>query len=179
MAKLSVPLLIFFFLLSCIPSQAALPLQTPIQKDHSTSQYIITAYLKTPLKLTKLVLDLGATYSWVNCDDYISSTYHHVDCNSSIANSLSTYGCDGICDGPPGPNCRNYTFLFFPENPIKPVDYKKVNGLNAALVDYLALPNTQGSLTSINNFIFSCAKRPSKRQSRRTIQPANISSLHT
>jgi len=105
-----------------------------------------------------LVLDLGATYSWVNCDDYISSTYHHVDCNSSIANSLSTYGCDGICDGPPGPNCRNYTFLFFPENPIKPVDYKKVNGLNAALVDYLALPNTQGSLTSINNFIFSCAR---------------------
>ncbi|KAL9344987.1 hypothetical protein Peur_062662 [Populus x canadensis] len=162
MAKLAVPLLIFFFLLSCIPSQAApplqTPLQTPIQKDHSTSQYIITAYLKTPLMTTKLLLDLGATYSWVNCDDYISSTYQHVPCNSSIANSLGSYGCVDICDGPPGPNCANNSFLFLPDNPIKPVDYKKVNGLNDALVDYLALLNNLGSLSSIDNFIFSCAR---------------------
>ncbi|KAJ6696981.1 hypothetical protein OIU85_003352 [Salix viminalis] len=158
MAKLAVPLLILFFLLSFIPSQAALPLHTPIQKDHSTGQYIISAYLKTPLKLTKLVLDLGATYSWVNCDDYISSTYQHIPCNSSIANSLSAYACMDTCEDPPGPNCGNNSFSFLLDNPIKAVDYRKVNGINAALVDSLALPNTQGSLVSISNFIFSCAR---------------------
>lgn len=162
MAKLAVPLLIFFFLLSCIPSQAApplqTPLQTPIQKDHSTSQYIITAYLKTPLMPTKLLLDLGATYSWVNCDDYISSTYQHVPCNSSIFYSLSAYGCEDICDGPPGPNCANNSFIFLLDGPLETVDYKKVNSLNDALVDYLALLNNLGSLSSIDNFIFSCAR---------------------
>ncbi|KAB5512454.1 hypothetical protein DKX38_029482 [Salix brachista] len=158
MAKLAVPLLILFFLLSFIPSQAALPLHTPIQKDHSTGQYIITAYLKTPLKVTKLLLDLGATYSWVNCDDYISSTYQHIACNSSIANSLSAYACMDTCEDPPGPNCGNNSFSFLLDNPIKAVDYRKVNGINAALVDTLALPNTQGSLVSISNFIFSCAR---------------------
>ncbi|KAJ6422283.1 hypothetical protein OIU84_027272 [Salix udensis] len=158
MAKLAVPLLILFFLLSFIPSQAALPLHTPIQKDHSTGQYIISAYLKTPLKLTKLVLDLGATYSWENCDDYISSTYQHIPCNSSIANSLSAYACMDTCEDPPGPNCGNNSFSFILDNPIKAVDYRKVNGINAALVDSLALPNTQGSLVSISNFIFSCAR---------------------
>ncbi|KAG6738661.1 hypothetical protein POTOM_058283 [Populus tomentosa] len=107
---------------------------------------------------TKLVLDLGATYSWVNCDDYISSTYQHVPCNSSIANSLSAYGCEDICDGPPGPNCANNSFLFLLDKPLETVHYKKVNSLNDALVDYLALLNNLGSLSSIDNFIFSCAR---------------------
>jgi hypothetical protein len=158
MAKLAVPLLSLFFFLSFISSQAALPLQTPIQKDHSTSQYVITAYLQTPLKLTKLLLDLGATFTWVNCDDYTSLTYQHVPCNSSIANLLGAYTCLDLCDGPPSPNCGNNSFLFLPDNPIKPVDYRKVDGLNTALIDSFALPNTQGSLTLINNFIFSCAR---------------------
>ncbi|CAK7341695.1 unnamed protein product [Dovyalis caffra] len=157
MAKLSVPLL--FFLLYFIFSQAAsLPLQTSIQKDHSTRQYIITAYLQTPLKLTKLLLDLGATYTWVNCDDYISSTYKHVPCNSSIANLLGAYACFDICDSPPSPNCGNNSVLLLPDNPIKPVDYTKVNRLNTALLDSFALPSAQGSLTLIDNFIFSCAR---------------------
>uniref|UniRef100_A0A6N2ML80 Peptidase A1 domain-containing protein n=1 Tax=Salix viminalis TaxID=40686 RepID=A0A6N2ML80_SALVM len=158
MAKLAFPPLILFFLLSFIPSQAALPLHTPIQKDHSTGQYIISAYLKTPLKLTKLLLDLGATYSWVNCDDYISSTYQHIPCNGSLAKTIIDYGCMNTCDDPPGPNCGNNSSIFLPNNPIKAVDYRKVYGVNAALVDSLALPDTQGSLVSINNFIFSCAR---------------------
>ncbi|KAG6789327.1 hypothetical protein POTOM_005419 [Populus tomentosa] len=156
--KLAVPLLILLFYSSFISSQAALPLQTPIQKDHSTSQYVITAYLQTPLKPTKLLLDLGATYTWVNCDGYTSSTYQHVPCNSSIANLLGAYACVDLCDGPPGPNCGNNSFLLFPDNPIKPVDYRKVKGINIALIDSFALSTTQGSLTLINNFIFSCAR---------------------
>ncbi|KAB5512455.1 hypothetical protein DKX38_029483 [Salix brachista] len=158
MAKLAVPLLILLFFPSFISSQAALPLQTTIQKDRSTSQYVITAYLQTPLKLTKFLLDLGSTYTWVNCDDYTSSTYQHVPCNSSIASLLGPYACLNLCDGPPSPNCGNNSFLFLPDNPIKPVDYRKVNGLNTALIDPFALPNAQGSLTLINNFIFSCAR---------------------
>ncbi|KAJ6744632.1 ASPARTYL PROTEASE-RELATED [Salix purpurea] len=150
MAKLAVPLLILLFFPSFISSQAALPLQTTIQKDRSTSQYVITAYLQTPLKLTKFLLDLGSTYTWVNCDDYTSST--------SIASLLGPYACLDLCDGPPSPNCGNNSFLFLPDNPIKPIDYRKVNGLNTALIDPFALPNAQGSLTLINNFIFSCAR---------------------
>uniref|UniRef100_A0A6N2MIH3 Peptidase A1 domain-containing protein n=1 Tax=Salix viminalis TaxID=40686 RepID=A0A6N2MIH3_SALVM len=157
--NLAVPLLIIFFYLSFISSQAALPLQTPIQKDHSTSQYVITAYLRTPLKLTKLLLDLGATYTWVNCDDYTSSTYRHVPCNSSVANLLGAYACLDLCDGAPSPNCGNNSFILFPDNPIKPVDYKKVNGVNTAIIDSFALSSTtQGSLALINSFIFSCAR---------------------
>ncbi|KAF9661466.1 hypothetical protein SADUNF_Sadunf19G0071800 [Salix dunnii] len=158
MAKLAVPLLILLFFPSFISSQAPLPLQTAIQKDRSTSQYVITAYLQTPLKLTKLLLDLGSTFTWVNCDDYTSSTYQHVPCNSSIASLLGPYACLNLCDGPPSPNCGNNSFLFLADNPIKPVDYRKVNGLNTALIDPFALPNAQGSLTLINNFIFSCAR---------------------
>ncbi|KAJ6348687.1 hypothetical protein OIU77_006292 [Salix suchowensis] len=79
-------------------------------------------------------------------------------CNSSIANSLSAYACMDTCEDPPGPNCGNNSFSFLLDNPIKAVDYRKVNGINAALVDSLALPNTQGSLVSISNFIFSCAR---------------------
>ncbi|KAG5253706.1 Peptidase [Salix suchowensis] len=127
-----------------ISSQAALPLQTPIQKDHSNSKYVITACLKTPLKLTKLLLDLGATYTWVNCDYYTSSTYRHVPCNSSIANLLGAYACLDLCDGAPSPNCSNNSFL---------------NGVNTAIIDYFALSSTtQGSLALINGFIFSCAR---------------------
>ncbi|KAJ6422286.1 hypothetical protein OIU84_027275 [Salix udensis] len=158
MAKLAVPLLLLLFFQSLISSQASLPLQTTIQKDRSTSQYVITAHLQTPLKLTNFLLDLGSTYTWVNCDDYTSSTYQHVPCNSSIASLLGHYACLDLCNSPPSPNCGNNSFLFLPDNPIKPVDYRKVNGLNTALIDPFALPNAQGYLTLINNFIFSCAR---------------------
>ncbi|KAM3687458.1 hypothetical protein ACB098_10G080100 [Castanea mollissima] len=41
-------------------------LLAPITKDHTTHQYTIQAHLKTPLQPTKLLLHLGASFSWLD-----------------------------------------------------------------------------------------------------------------
>ncbi|XP_012092273.1 probable aspartic proteinase GIP1 [Jatropha curcas] len=155
---MSLSLLFFLSLISLL----LLPLQEaafllPIRKDHTTHQYITTLYLKTPLQATDFVLDLGASFFWVDChNNYTSTTYQHIPCGTPLCDSFESRAC-GNCFEPPGPACANDTCEFFPENSVT----RQVN-LEAALIDSLALPttdgSTQGPLALVESYIFSCAR---------------------
>ncbi|KAG6773711.1 hypothetical protein POTOM_021027 [Populus tomentosa] len=163
MAMAKLVLVLAFFFVQSLTTSLTLPLQatatksfvSPIQKDRSTLQYIITAYLQTPLKQAKLLVDLAASFTWVNCDDkyFHSTTYKHIPCQPA---------CLVNCVDPPGPNCANNSCLLSPVNPIQPIDFTRSDPIAAALIDYLALPelingsSQIGQLEKIRNFIFSC-----------------------
>lgn len=153
------PFLVFFLsFVSSLPLslQSETALLAPIFKDLSTRQYTVQIYLKNPLQPTKLLLDLGASFSWLDCyQNYSSTAYHHIPCNASLCASLSSLACSNCYDSP-GPACGNDTCALFPENPIT----RKATIANA-IVDTLALPTTDGStlgpLGLIPEYIFSCS----------------------
>ncbi|XP_022769832.1 basic 7S globulin-like [Durio zibethinus] len=152
--------LFFFFLLSLfsIPSPArAISFVAPIDKDNSTLLYSLTIYLKTPLQPTRLHLDLGASFTWVDCDtDYNSSTYQHIPCASPLCSSLGHNLSCSNCFKPPSPSCANDSCSLFPENSVT-----RKTAISTALTDSLALPtsdgSTQGPPILLPTYIFSCS----------------------
>ncbi|KAK2984318.1 hypothetical protein RJ640_000472 [Escallonia rubra] len=149
--------LFFFFLLLFPPSFSAF--LAPVKQDQKTRLYTLSVYLKTPLQTTNLFLDLGASFSWVDCtQNYTSTTYHSIPCNSSLCNSLDKLACSNCFDSP-GPGCSNDSCALFPENSTT----RKVL-LAQALVDTLALPLTNGRnpgrLGLVREFVLSCLKTP-------------------
>ncbi|KAK2990508.1 hypothetical protein RJ640_019788 [Escallonia rubra] len=151
------PLFFFFLLLLLSPSFSAF--LAPVRQDQKTSLYTLSVYLKTPLQPTNLFLDLGASFSWVDCtQNYTSTTYHSIPCNSSLCNSLDKLACSNCFDAP-GPGCSNDSCALFPENSAT----RKVL-LAQALVDTLALPLTDGRnpgrLGLVREFVLSCSKTP-------------------
>lgn len=138
----TMPHLLFFFffifsLLSVSPSFSAHDqFLAPITKDYKTNHYTLSVYLKTPLQPTNLLLDLGATFTWVNCkSNYSSTTYHQLPCNSSL------------CLTPPHLR-RGHP----PKTP---------TAIAQASADHLALPITDGrnpgQLGHFPDFVFSCS----------------------
>ncbi|KAK2975992.1 hypothetical protein RJ640_024753 [Escallonia rubra] len=133
-------------------------LQKPfLRQSNKTRKPVCTfsVYLKTPLQPTNLFLDLGASFSWVDCtQNYTSTTYHSIPCNSS----LYKLACSNCFDSP-GPGCSNDSCALFPENSAT----QKVL-LAQALVDTLALPLTNGRnpgrLGLVREFVLSCSKTP-------------------
>jgi hypothetical protein len=157
---MSLPFLVVFLsLVSSLPLslQTGIALVAPIHKDHSTRQYTVQIYLKTPLQPSKLLLDLGASFSWLDCyQNYTSSTYLHIPCNASLCASLHSLACSNCYDAP-APACANDTCALFPENPVT----RKPTIANA-IIDSLALPSTDGStlgpLRLVPEFLFSCSR---------------------
>lgn len=127
---------------------------TPILKDQKTLQYTTTIELQTPLRPTKLVIDLGAQFSWVNCQSgYNSTTYAHTACNSTLCTALNSFACSN-CYTPPAPDCGNFTCALFPENPIS-----NNASIDDAIIDRLSVPTTPSNRqTLISHFVFSCSK---------------------
>ncbi|KDP21481.1 hypothetical protein JCGZ_21952 [Jatropha curcas] len=157
------PLFFFFFfffsfsILLCPPAVAQKALVAPIQKDPDSLLYTITVYLKTPLQPTKLHLDLGASFTWLDCfRDYNSTSYQHIPCSSSLCTSFHSVAC-GNCNDTLGPACANNSCFLYPENPIT-----RQATLATALVDSLALPTTDGTtigeMVIVPEFVFSCAR---------------------
>uniref|UniRef100_A0A5B6ZLU4 Putative basic 7S globulin-like n=1 Tax=Davidia involucrata TaxID=16924 RepID=A0A5B6ZLU4_DAVIN len=149
--------IIFFFVFSLFLSSSYSALLTPIKKDHSTRQYTVTVYLKNPLQPTKLLLDLGASFSWVDCtQNYTSASYNHIPCDTPLCNSLDSHACSN-CFDPPGPGCANDSCALFPENSVT-----RQTIIAQALVDSLALLTTDGrspgQLALVHDFVFSCSK---------------------
>ncbi|KAF5930036.1 hypothetical protein HYC85_030909 [Camellia sinensis] len=150
----SLPLILLFFSLF-IPSSTFAALLSPITKDHTTRLYTLSIYLKTPLQPTKLLLDLGASFTWVDCTlNYTSSTYHSIPCSTPLCDSLHSLACSN-CFQPPSPGCANNSCAMFPENSVT-----RQSIIAEALVDSLALPTTTdpGRLARIPDFVFSCSK---------------------
>ncbi|XP_042475538.1 probable aspartic proteinase GIP2 [Macadamia integrifolia] len=150
---------LLFFFLPCLYSSASLPkaLLIPITKDHSTLQYTTKIKQRTPLQPTNLVVDLGASFNWVNCEkNYQSSTYKPISCNSSLCASLKSLACSN-CYEPPHPGCANNSCALFPENSVT-----RKSTIGDALIDAIALPTTDGSkpgpLALISDFVFSCSR---------------------
>ncbi|OMO77728.1 Peptidase A1 [Corchorus capsularis] len=149
---------VFLFCSFCIPSPVhAISFVAPIYKDSSTLLYSLTLYLKTPLQPTRLHLDIGASFSWVDCDtDYNSSTYQHIPCGSPLCTSVGHNLSCSNCYNPPGPSCGNDTCSLFPENSVT-----RKTAISAALTDSLALPTSDGSTHGppllVPSYIFSCS----------------------
>ncbi|XP_043724000.1 probable aspartic proteinase GIP1 [Telopea speciosissima] len=151
--------LIFFFPPYSSYFAVSLPtaLLIPITKGLSTLQYTTIIKQRTPLKPTKLVLDLGASFNWVNCQkNYQSSTYKPIFCNSSLCASLKSLACSN-CYEPPRPGCANDSCALFPENSVT-----RDSTIGDALIDAIALPTTDGynpgRLVLISDFVFSCSR---------------------
>ncbi|XP_059295710.1 probable aspartic proteinase GIP1 [Lycium ferocissimum] len=142
-----------------------------IRKDNSTNLYSLSLYLKTPLQVTNLHLDLGASLTWADCTRrYKSSSYQwrsqdfrregskykkHLLYNDTLCIALET-GIYGNCYKKPGPGCSNDSCNYFPENSVTHEPYVKV-----LLSEELALPTTDGQnpckLELIKDFVLSCA----------------------
>lgn len=155
---LSLPVLVVFLsLVSSLPLSLQTALLAPIHKDNSTHLYTLQIYLKTPLQPSKLLLHLGASFSWLDCyQNYTSSSYLHIPCNASLCASLHSLACSNCYDAP-APACGNDTCALFPENPVT----RKATIANA-IIDSLALPttdgSTQGRLGLVPDFVFSCSQ---------------------
>ncbi|XP_061358146.1 probable aspartic proteinase GIP1 [Gastrolobium bilobum] len=137
-------------------------LVTPISKDKSTNLFTLSVFLKTPLRPTKLYLDLGFLFPWTVCDaNYNSSSFREITCDPAFCATLGFGGlsCNNCTDfNPPNPNCvpANLVCGSFPENPVTIRATSDV-----VLIDTLALPTTPGPgpgpFVLLPNYTFSCA----------------------
>nr|XP_016471218.1 PREDICTED: basic 7S globulin 2-like [Nicotiana tabacum] len=146
----------FIFLLSVLHSSLLVSsvdvFLAPITKDNSTNLYSLSVYLKTPLQVTNLHLDLGGSISWVDCSRrYKSSSYQHLLYNTSLCESLY-----GKCFKKPAPGCFNDSCDYFCENSVTRNVF-----IGNILLDSLALSSADGRnpsrLKVIKDFIFACS----------------------
>ncbi|PQQ07632.1 basic 7S globulin [Prunus yedoensis var. nudiflora] len=90
----------------------------PVTKDASTLQYLTSIKQRTPLVSTRLTLDLGGDFLWVDCEqDFVSSTYKPSRCHSaqcSLAKAKDYYDCLS----PQRPGCHNNTCELMPANTV-------------------------------------------------------------
>ncbi|KAL1331525.1 hypothetical protein AAHE18_12G192200 [Arachis hypogaea] len=152
-------LLFFTFFFLPIPTLQT-TLISPVSKDKSTNLFTLSVYLKTPLRPTKLFLDLAFLFPWTLCDaNYNSSSFRYVDCDRTFCFYLGFGGasCSNCTEaGLSDPNC-------IPENPICGAYPENLGDydFDATLIDTLALPNadvsTKTHLISLPNYTFSCA----------------------
>ncbi|RYR71882.1 hypothetical protein Ahy_A02g006093 [Arachis hypogaea] len=150
-------LLFFTFFFLPIPTLQT-TLISPVSKDKSTNLFTLSVYLKTPLRPTKLFLDLAFLFPWTLCDaNYNSSSFRYVDCDRTFCFYLGFGGvsCSNCTEaGLSDPNC-------IPENPICGLP-KEVTGL-ASLSRYnLSLPNQISSTLSVPNTFAVCFPGSSK-----------------
>ncbi|MED6131725.1 hypothetical protein PIB30_012428 [Stylosanthes scabra] len=129
----------------------------------NTQTSSLSVYLKTPLRPTKLFLDLSFPFPWTVCDasTYNSSSYSHIDCGSNFCEPLGFGGrvCTNcFVTSLPSKNCipGNMVCGAYPENPVTADSYS-----NDVLVDTMAFPeadvSTQTQVISLSNYTFSCA----------------------
>ncbi|CAI9107882.1 OLC1v1007356C1 [Oldenlandia corymbosa var. corymbosa] len=157
-------LTVFFFLSSLCPppsAQAQQPLLSPIQKDNLTKLYTLSAYLKTPLQLTHLQLDLGASESltWVDCTSgFESSTFRHLIYTDPVCLEIDypvLIYSTGNCSNNPDPTCFDGSCDTNAQNPVT-----LEHILGDILLDSLALPSTNGKnpgkLMLDADYVFSC-----------------------
>ncbi|XP_050215375.1 probable aspartic proteinase GIP2 [Mercurialis annua] len=128
----------------------------PVTKDTSSLLYFTQFNQRTPLVSVNTVLDLGGLYLWVDCGNYVSSTYKPARCNSAQCNLANANGCTTACFGTPRPGCNNNTCALLADNTVTNV------GTDGELgQDVVSLQSTDGSnpgrVVSVSNLLFTCA----------------------
>ncbi|KAK4425753.1 putative aspartic proteinase GIP2 [Sesamum alatum] len=99
-------LFVLAILISASSAQNGLIL--PLRKDAKTSQFYTTLELGSNRATLTPIIDLGAQFSWFQCDNYVSSTYSPIPCDSRKCEIARGIGCVG-CNGPVRPGCTNDT----------------------------------------------------------------------
>ncbi|KAL0391036.1 UNVERIFIED_CONTAM: putative aspartic proteinase GIP1 [Sesamum calycinum] len=105
----------FFFFSVRLHCSSAQTLVTPVSKDKSTSLYTLSIYLKTPLQLSKLHLDLGSYIPWHDCDRgryNDSSSYRPVHAKTALCKEMVPRAIS-YCYEPAHPGCANNSCGFF------------------------------------------------------------------
>ncbi|KDP25943.1 hypothetical protein JCGZ_22848 [Jatropha curcas] len=126
-----------------------------VTKDSSTSQYLTHIKQRTPFVPLKVTVDLGGKFLWVDCEDYISSSYKPVSCDSKLCTLANSHSCTSECYSAPKPGCHNNTCdqLFY--NPVS-----RVSSSGQIGQDILSLESTDGrnpgKLVSVPNLAFTC-----------------------
>ncbi|KAL5984477.1 hypothetical protein ACLOJK_018582 [Asimina triloba] len=138
-------LLPLLFFLASPSASLPPPLLTSLSKDPSTLQYTTTILHKTPLKPSKFVIDLGLSFSWVDCKrHYISSSYLPIPCNATLCSTIASGGC------------ANATCSLFAHN-----SFRHLTAPAPAIADVLALPSTTGRgagpAVKLPTFLLSCS----------------------
>ncbi|KAL5541660.1 hypothetical protein UlMin_009370 [Ulmus minor] len=145
---------LLFPIISLSQAQSFRPkaLVLPITKDASTLQYTTHITQRTPPVPTKLTIDLGNDYLWVDCEkDYKSTTKTFIPCRSARCNLLSP---GSACTAPPNPS--EAICVDFPYNEVI-----RTSTSGEVAQDKLYIQSTNGfnpgRVVSISNFIFTCA----------------------
>ncbi|KAL3827924.1 hypothetical protein ACJIZ3_016726 [Penstemon smallii] len=143
--------LFFFFLVPLLFKTSFPAFLAPITKDLAKTKYSLSIYLKTPPQHTNLVLDLGASFTLLDCSNYTSSTYRTIPCGSSLCTSLGS-SCT-LCSGSSGPGCSNNSCAL-----LLGKSRKLVTGEAGFDSLYLHVTNGRnpGRLGVIPEFMFSC-----------------------
>ncbi|KAL0437500.1 UNVERIFIED_CONTAM: putative aspartic proteinase GIP1 [Sesamum radiatum] len=111
---------LFFFFSVGLHCSSAQTLVTPVSKDKSTNLYTLSIYLKTPLQLSKLHLDLSSYIPWRDCagaryND--SSSYRPVHAKTALCKEMIPRAIS-YCYEPAHPGCANNSCGTYPENPV-------------------------------------------------------------
>ncbi|EEF45330.1 probable aspartic proteinase GIP2 [Ricinus communis] len=131
------------------------PLVLPVLKDKCSHQYVTQINQRTPLVAVKLTVDLGGTFMWVDCDNYVSSSYTPVRCDSALCKLADSHSCTTECYSSPKPGCYNNTCSHIPYNPVVHVSTSGDIGL-----DVVSLQSMDGKYpgrnVSVPNVPFVC-----------------------
>ncbi|KAK1562473.1 hypothetical protein Q3G72_012532 [Acer saccharum] len=92
----------------------------PIKRNEKTLQFYTTLDMGSPTNFIDVVIDLGGQFSWLDCDQYNSSTYRHIRCWSPKCKSI--IGGDGAScidcrKGHPRPSCTRNNCALNSYNP--------------------------------------------------------------
>lgn len=144
MTSLYYTILFVLALISTTHAQNGLVL--PVRKDPKTSQFYTTFQMGSNPTTINAVVHLSGQHLWFACDNYTSTTYAPVLCDSAKCEFAEGIGCSG-CNGPARPGCTNNTCGAASSNPY--TWYLTSNGIyedTLSSKDHVQLPE----------FIFSC-----------------------
>lgn len=137
-------------------SSSSLTVLSAIAKDHQTLLYTLSLYLKNPPQRTNLLLDLGASFTWIDCSN--SSTSPAIFCNSPLCSALGSRACAKCFHSPNPDDCSTNPCIL---SPINSVTHKSSTG--KAILEPIALPVTDGrnpgQLRGFPEFLLSCSKK--------------------
>ncbi|KAL0293617.1 UNVERIFIED_CONTAM: putative aspartic proteinase GIP2 [Sesamum calycinum] len=138
--------ILFFLAILISASNAQNGLILPIRKDAKTYQFYTTVELGSNRAAITPIIDLGAQYSWFQCDNYVSSTYSAIPCRSRTCEIAKGIGCVS-CNGPLRPGCTNDTCPSFAFNPFQGVVVSEFFGVDTLYAkNQQPVPETEISL---------------------------------
>ncbi|XP_065863419.1 probable aspartic proteinase GIP2 [Euphorbia lathyris] len=150
---------LLFFIISPSTAQTSFrpkALVLPLTKDPSSLLYRTKINQRTPLVPVELILDLGGLYPWIDCGDYVSSTYKPARCNSAQCSLANANGCITECFSAPKPGCNNNTCALLVDNTVTNLATDGELGQDVVTIQSTDGKNP-GRVVSVGNLLFTCA----------------------